>query len=87
MPWDVVTDDGTLVKGILEGDNLEMLRRILRSKYHVPRDLVWLNTRKRRLEVAPWVLEELAADLEADAFIIEEYPTADSLEVERRRLA
>jgi len=36
--------------------------------------------------VAPWVLEELAPELELESFIVEEYPTADRLEVERAPL-
>jgi pyruvate formate-lyase activating enzyme-like uncharacterized protein len=36
--------------------------------------------------VAPWVLEEIASELELRSFIVEEYPTADRLEVEREPL-
>lgn len=86
QPWDVVTEDGTLVKGIIEGGELGGLLRLLTKRYRVPRDLVWLNRERNRLEVAPWILETLAPRLAAESFIVEEYPTADHLEVERRRL-
>ena len=86
QPWDVVTEDGTLVKGVVEGGDLEGARRELLRRFRVPRSLVWLNRPRHRLEVAPWILEELARRLDADSYIVEEYPTADHLEVERRRL-
>jgi pyruvate formate-lyase activating enzyme-like uncharacterized protein len=39
-----------------------------------------------RLEIAPWVLQEIAPRLGRPSFIVEEYPTADALEVERTPL-
>ena len=45
-----------------------------------------VDEEKARLEVAPWVLEEIASELELRSFIVEEYPTADRLEVERSPL-
>jgi len=44
------------------------------------------DVEKGRLEVASWVLHELSSQLPFDSYIIEEYPTADRLEVERERL-
>jgi len=85
--WEVVTDDGTLVKGILEGTDLEPLMRDLASKYRVPSDLMGLDDARKRLEIAPWILEAIAPSLGRPAFVVEEYPTADGLEVERTRLA
>ena len=86
-PWDVVTEDGTLVKGILEGADLEPLMRDLEVRHRVPKDLMGVDDARKRLEVAPWILQELAPILGRPAFLVEEYPTADGLEVERTRLA
>src|SRR5437660_335110 len=86
-PWDVVTEDGTLVKGILEGSDLERLMRDLEVRHWVPKDLMGLDDARKRLEVAPWILQEIAPILGRPAFLVEEYPTADGLEVERTRLA
>ena len=86
-PWDVVTEDGTLVKGILEGSDLERLMRDLEVRHWVPKDLMGLDDARNRLEVAPWILQEIAPILGRPAFLVEEYPTADGLEVERTRLA
>ena len=85
-PWDVVTDDGTLVKGIIEGDGLDGLLRDLAKRHRVPRRLMGLDAARKRIEIAPWVLEEIAPDLGRPSFVVEEYPTADGLEVERIRL-
>jgi pyruvate formate-lyase activating enzyme-like uncharacterized protein len=81
---DVITEDGTLLKGVIEKD-LPSAKKIL-AREKVPSRFIYHDREKRRLEVAPWVLEELAPMLPMPCFIIEEYPTADHLEVERRQL-
>ena len=86
-PWDVITEDGTLLKGIVEGADLEPLMRDLAKTYHVPADLMGVDGPRKRLEIAPWILEKLAPKLHRPAFLVEEYPTSDGLEVERTRLA
>jgi len=82
-PWDVITKDGTLLKGIVEGSDLEPLRKVLEATYHVPPNLMGVDGPRKRLEIAPWILEEIAPKLRRPAFLVEEYPTADGLEVER----
>ena len=39
-----------------------------------------------KVEVAPWILEEIAEELEYKCYMSEQYPTADALEVERTPL-
>jgi hypothetical protein len=39
-----------------------------------------------KVEVAPWVLEDIADELGFKCYISEQYPTADALEVERTPL-
>jgi len=85
-PYDEVTEDGTLVKGVIEADDLAAVERELRRKYRVPAELVAAVPGRKRVEVASWVLEEIAAKLPWPSFVVEEYPTADALEVERQRL-
>src|SRR2546422_6650287 len=51
--WEVVTDDGTLVKGVLEGPDLALLMRDLASKYRVPGGLMALDDAPKRLQIAP----------------------------------
>lgn len=85
-PHEVLTDDGTLLKGAVETDDPAGLARALAREYGVPARLMWVDSEKGRLEVAPWVLEELAPELALDSYLVEEYPTADRLEVERTPL-
>jgi len=85
-PYDEVTADGTLVKGVIEADDLAAVERALRRKYRVPKELAAAVPERKRVEVASWVLEEIAANLPWPSFVVEEYPTADALEVERQRL-
>ena len=83
---DAITEEGTLVKGVVEADHAEEASALLREAYDVPDDLMHMDREKGRLEVAPWVLKELEGELPFDSFIVEEYPTADRLEVERELL-
>ncbi len=85
----VSTGEGTLLLGIVEapaGADLDRAgRRIARlagigaSDYRVDRV-------RRRIELGPRPLRRVARRLDLPAFEIEEYPTADALEVERMPL-
>jgi len=77
--WDVITEDGTLVKGIVEGDTGEIMEAL--GKMDIEPELY--GEAEGRVEIAPWILEEVHEKLEYPCFIIEVYPTADRLEVER----
>lgn len=95
-PHEIITDDATFVKGIIEfpdtGENevrmkeMEDYAHYLMKNYEIPGELIHLDEEKSRIEIAPWVLEEIAEELAYPAFIVEEYPTADRLEVERERI-
>ena len=84
-PGDIITEDGTLLKGVIEGPLDEIVAR-LRDEFEVPEELIRKDEERKRVEVAPWVLEEIAPQLPYDSFLVEEYPTADRLEVEREPL-
>jgi pyruvate formate-lyase activating enzyme-like uncharacterized protein len=84
-PADIITDDGTLLKGVVEGP-MDEIMELLRQEYDVPEELMRKDEERKRVEVAPWVLEEIAPQLPYDSFLVEEYPTADRLEVEREPL-
>lgn len=77
-----VTEDGTLVRGFAKGDP-EAVVSFLVSK-GVPANLY--RRMDDRVEVAPWILEKLAEGMEWKAWLSEQYPTADGLEVERTPL-
>ncbi|MEM4728797.1 MAG: radical SAM protein [Thermoplasmata archaeon] len=98
-PYQLITSEGTLLTGIIEGPP-SILAWVRRAG--VPAELSAYNRRMRRVEAAPWLLEELAPRLRQTLlmrggkgrarvggpkiFIVEEYPTADGLEVERTPL-
>lgn len=85
-PYDVVTDDGTMLKGLVYAGDLEAAAELLRTKYEVPDELMHIDAERNRMEVAAWVLEEIAGELPFKCYIAEEYSTADRLEVERTPL-
>jgi pyruvate formate-lyase activating enzyme-like uncharacterized protein len=82
-PHELLTKDGTLLIGVIETDKVAATAAYIMKRYDLPGRFVWSNPGKKRLEVAPWVLEEIAGELDSTSFIVEEYPTADRLEVER----
>lgn len=90
-PYDVITSDGTLMKGVVESRRqpLPLIAASLRRIYKIPAELIRVDAQKNRVEVAAWQLEHIAADLTHQGykcFLVEEYPTADRLEVERLSL-
>ena len=85
-PHEILTDDGTLVKGVIETSQLAATAAWLLKEFKIPGRLIWSDREKNRLEIAPWVLEEIAGDIDLPCYIVEEYPTADRLEVERTPL-
>ena len=85
---DIVTDEGLLIKGVVECRDKNFVNSLI-ERYGIPRNLIRYDGEKGRIEIAPWILEEIAGDLKEeglDCYIVEEYPTADRLEVERTPL-
>ncbi len=83
------TEDGTIVLGVVEAGPVGELGRwatrvARRSK--LPTGSYRLDLARRRVELAPARLRRVAARLPWPAFEVEEYPTADALEVERSPL-
>jgi hypothetical protein len=83
---DLVTEEGLLIKGIIETTDPEAVAIRLRSEFDVPETMMKVDPERKRLEVASWILEDLYPELGMECYIIEVYPTADRLEVERRPL-
>lgn len=82
--FDEVTEDGTIMYGLIEGGvrELELAKTVLKEQ-DVPAEL--FETKEDRLELAWWVLEDLkeALKLSGTALsIIERYPFEDGLVVE-----
>lgn len=85
-PLDIVNKDGLLVLGVVETPDPAALANRLLDQFEVPPDLVSIDPLKSRVEVAAWVLEEICGELDEKAFLVERYPTAEGLEVERTPL-
>ncbi len=85
-PLEIISDEGTFIKGIILCDDPEEQMKIIASTFEIPEDLIRFDVKKHRIEIAAWILEEIAEVIDGQCFIIEEYPTADRLEVERRPL-
>lgn len=83
-PYELITEDGTLLKGIILTGKDEM-RRIQRE-FDIGEGMMAWNEKEQRVETSPFILEEIAAYLPHECYIVEEYPTADRLEVERTPL-
>ena len=80
--YDVITEDGTILKGIVYADDLKEAADAL-IKLKVPKALMFIDMERNRIEVASWKLERISKKLPYDSYIIEEYPTFDRMEVER----
>ena len=84
--YDIITKDGTLLKGVIQCRKMKTIMKELMRNYNIPEKLINIDNEKKRMEIAPWVLERISKQIPYDCFIVEEYPTADRLEVERIRL-
>ncbi|KYK21068.1 hypothetical protein AYK21_00910 [Thermoplasmatales archaeon SG8-52-2] len=86
--FEVITKEGTILKGVIysKSKSLNSLIDLLMTDFNLKNDQFFVNKEKNRIELNILFLEEIASILEKKdikCFIIEEYPTADSLEVER----
>jgi uncharacterized protein len=83
------TGDGTLRLGVVEASSRASLGRLARQLARRARlrpEEYRVDPVRLRVELAPGRLRPLARVLAAPAFVVEEYPTADALEVEREPL-
>lgn len=84
--YDVITEDGTLLKGLVYTDDVPDTVLMLRDRFKVPDELMSADAERKRIEIAPWILKRIAGKIPQKCYIVEEYPTADRLEVERMPL-
>jgi len=88
-PYELVTEDGTLVKGILEFPEesteaeMENFLNLVQKALPETAGMLYLDTGKRILETAFELIEDIARLTPFPCFIVENYPSADGLEVER----
>jgi pyruvate formate-lyase activating enzyme-like uncharacterized protein len=80
--------DPLLILGIVSSSDLKSIYEILVTQFGVPRNLLNLDEVRKRIEIAPWVLEEIVETLrntitdiaELEIGIAFEYPTWDRLQ-------
>ena len=80
--FDEVTDDGTLVYGVIDGDCLDILRDA-----EVTEDMY--SVKDGSIETAWWIAEELAPELKkagCSVWVIERYPMKDGMIMEKTML-
>jgi pyruvate formate-lyase activating enzyme-like uncharacterized protein len=74
----------------LESEQLSMIHTILQNQFDVPTDLLNVDETRKRIEIAPWVIEEISEQLReilVDMMDLEigisfEYPTWDRLQTQ-----
>lgn len=79
--FDEITDDGTLVYGVIEGDCLNILKETAEDNMYWVRD--------GSIETGWWIAEELAGELKkagCSVWVIERYPTKGGMVVEKTPL-
>lgn len=85
-PLDLISQEGLIVVGLIEAPDPARTANRLIEEFEVPPELMAVDPLKGRVEVAAWVLEEVASEFREKCFLIERYPTAEALEVERNPL-
>jgi len=78
--YDIITEDGTLLKGVISADRNALEK--IRSKFSISPDMMGWDDEKERIETSPFILQDISDKLPYKCYIVEEYPTADRLEVE-----
>ncbi len=86
--YDIITDEGTILKGIAISKtySLDKIYSFFTDKLNISKKYIDINEKMDRIEIAIWVLIEIlnqVPEKEIRCYIVEEYPTADRLEVER----
>lgn len=80
--FDIVSDDGTLLTGVILAPDPQAAIRVLKD-LGVPESMYELSDNE--IEIAAWILEEIADEVRhmGSPHIVERYPTADRMVVER----
>lgn len=82
--YEHITEEGTIVKGVIKSNNPERVMRVL-ERNEVPKNLI--NRKKEKIETAWFVVEELKTQIKSEGTksieIVEQHPTKQRLVVER----
>lgn len=86
--YEIISEEGTIIKGVIYTSDKAIIKlyNLLKKDYNISERFMFIDNKKNRIEIGVWILEKLAIELDkkgCKCFLIEEYPTADRLEVER----
>lgn len=84
-PFEKVTSNGFLRKGIVEGETLDEMEAELK-KLKVPSNMIFANTKAHRIEISEEVAKILAKKSKFKVSVIEEYPSAEPWDWEKTPL-
>ena len=89
--FEIITDEGTLLKGVIYSQKMSLneIFNFLKQEYKIKDRNIYLDKEKNRIEIPILKLNKIAPNLIKQGFecyLVEEYPTADALEVERTPL-
>jgi hypothetical protein len=84
--FEIITEEGTILKGIIESSDIKLneIVHLLKEKFNIGTSKFFVNTNRVEIEIK--TLKKISKQLNKlgiDSYIIEVYPTADGLEVER----
>ncbi|RLF67984.1 MAG: radical SAM protein [Thermoplasmata archaeon] len=82
--YELVTEEGTIMRGIIIAENslqAEEIYRKITLDLRVPKRFVRIQDRE--ILIAPWILEDLKERIPGEKYIVEVYPTKEEFEVER----
>lgn len=83
-PYDIVDEEGLLVRGALYCKNALKLKKELAGEFDIPEDLIEADKERGRVLTGAWIVEDLKDELKAKSLkvaVVEEYPTWDRLTV------
>jgi pyruvate formate-lyase activating enzyme-like uncharacterized protein len=86
---EIVSNEGTLIKGVIYPNNnlsLENIYEKLINDFKIKEKKIFINYDKKRIEMKILELNRISSkllDRGLSSYLIEEYPTADGLEVEK----
>ena len=98
MPYEVVNEEGMLIRGIIrmswfDEKRLQNIINDMIKTYNLPSQLLEVDVKRRGISIAPWVLDELSAELKKmfndngiKCIIQTEYPTWDRMITENFEL-
>jgi len=85
-PFEEISEDNTLLRALIECEPTKDNMTSLMDEYDIPEEMMAVDEKNKCLTTAWYIAEEISPYIPYRCVIIEEYPTHDRLEVERRYL-